>query len=95
MPSWISSWARHPVRDECGTRREAAHGHPIGDRGALREVVGPGVVIDDARGEHLDIPAAAGQSHCHLAADGLGPADHLGTKAGRDEGDTSGHGRRR
>ncbi len=68
-------------------RREPVHGHPVEGGGARRLGVLPGEMIHGAAGEDLDLPPwplaeALGQHPGRR----LGPADHLGPVARRDEG---------
>ena len=70
--------------------REAVHGDGAVGAGAGRVVVGPGVVVPGAGGEHVDLPTPVGQAVGHLAQHQLGTADHVGAVAGRDQGEAQG-----
>ncbi len=83
--------------DEVGSGRagrvvdhvEPLHRDPgvVGGGGGV--VVGPGVVVAGARGEHVDLPAPGGEAVGDLAQHQLGATDHIGSVSGWHQGDAT------
>ena len=65
---------------------EPPHGEPIFLARPLRELVGPGVVVDRASREHFDLEALLGEPERCLPRDVLRPPEHAGPETGRNKG---------